>query len=71
MEKRSLGKGLSALIPEKSFFLEGEKPAQKATEGVTHIKTALIQENTYQPRLNYDEEKLIDLRASIKEKGVL
>ncbi|MCK5580389.1 MAG: ParB/RepB/Spo0J family partition protein [Candidatus Omnitrophica bacterium] len=74
MEKRALGKGLAALIPEKSFFFDGakeEKQKSITTEAITHIKTALIQKNTYQPRINYDEEKLIDLKASIKEKGVL
>src|SRR3990167_7897714 len=35
------------------------------------MKTAQIKDNALQPRLHYGEEKLADLIASIKEKGVL
>ncbi len=63
MENRALGKGLSALIPEKTDL---EKP-----ENVTHIKTALIKENALQPRTEFDTERLSGLISSIKEKGVL
>lgn len=62
MDNKVLGKGLSALIPEKS------KPS---SEGVTYLKTESIKDNSLQPRTNYDDEKLENLKASIKEKGVL
>ncbi|MCK5259877.1 MAG: ParB/RepB/Spo0J family partition protein [Candidatus Omnitrophica bacterium] len=65
MEGKALGKGLSALIPEK------EKDAVVKSEGVAYLKTNSIQNNSLQPRTNYDDEKLNDLKASIKEKGVL
>jgi len=35
------------------------------------LKTSSIQDNSLQPRTNYDDAKLNDLKASIKEKGVL
>lgn len=63
MENRALGKGLSALIPDKV-------PAKKG-EAVAYLKTNQIQYNSYQPRTHYDDEKLEDLKSSIKEKGVL
>jgi ParB family chromosome partitioning protein len=62
MDNKALGKGLSALIPEK---------AEQASDNVTQIKTALIKDNSLQPRTYYDEQKLDELKASIKEKGVL
>lgn len=63
MESRALGKGLSALIPEKSI-----SPQQNI---VTNIKISQISDNSLQPRSVYDDEKLSELIASIKEKGVL
>ena len=38
---------------------------------VAYVKTMSILENRFQPRQNYDESKLEDLKASIKEKGIL
>ncbi len=63
MENKVLGKGLSALIPER--------PEQASSDNVMLIKTNLIKDNRLQPRTYYDEEKLSELVASIKEKGVL
>ncbi len=63
MEARALGKGLSALIPEKADSNKGE--------GVRVVKTSAVRDNPRQPRVNYDQEKLAELAASIKEKGVL
>lgn len=63
MEHKALGKGLSALIPEKIEAKKGE--------AVTYLKTDVIHDNNFQPRTHYDSAKLEDLKASIKEKGVL
>ena len=63
MENRALGKGLSALIPDRTGSEKSEK--------VNFIKTEEIKENPFQPRTNYDDAKLSELIASIKEKGVL
>ena len=65
MEGKALGKGLSALIPER------EKDVAVKSDAGVYLKTNLIQDNSLQPRTNYDNEKLNDLKASIKEKGVL
>jgi ParB family transcriptional regulator, chromosome partitioning protein len=67
MEHRVLGKGLSALIPDKFEMVE----RKKIPDNVAYIKTTLIRDNAQQPRTNYDGDKLQDLVNSIKEKGFL
>lgn len=62
MQNRALGKGLSALIPDK---------ASKAGGEVAFLKTDLVHDNPFQPRTHYDESKLAELKASIREKGIL
>ena len=64
MEGKALGKGLSALIPKKTG-------SQDKSESVLYLKTSSIRDNSLQPRTNYNDDKLNDLKASIKEKGVL
>ena len=63
MSGKALGKGLSALIPKID--------EQNKGEAVLYIKTSSIRDNSLQPRSNYNDEKLKDLMASIKEKGIL
>jgi len=63
MESRALGKGLSALIPER-IIAEGK-------EAISYVDVSLIKENSLQPRQNYDESKINDLKESIKEQGML
>ncbi len=66
MENKVLGKGLSALISKNNF------QTGNADEGKSNaIDVKLIKNNSLQPRLVYDKEKLDELKASIKEKGVL
>ena len=64
MEKRALGKGLSALIPEREDFQENR-------ESVLRIPLSKITTNKYQPRIEFNKEKLEELINSIKEKGVV
>ncbi|MCA9398781.1 MAG: ParB/RepB/Spo0J family partition protein, partial [Candidatus Omnitrophica bacterium] len=66
MDSKALGKGLSALIPETP-----KTDVQKMAASVSMMKTANIRPNSLQPRTQYDEEKLEELKASIKEQGVL
>lgn len=60
-EKKRLGRGLGALIPE--VMDEGAE--------TNEISLDLIKPNPYQPRRDFDDEKLKELAASIKEHGVL
>jgi len=65
MDKRVLGKGLSALIPDK------DRDETIAGEVVAFLKTSKVRDNRFQPRTDYNQEKLQDLIESIKEKGII
>lgn len=60
-EKRRLGRGLGALIPE----------AVDSEAEVREVPVNRIKPNPFQPRLNFDETKLKELADSIKEHGVV
>ncbi|NQT23508.1 MAG: ParB/RepB/Spo0J family partition protein [Candidatus Omnitrophica bacterium] len=60
MEKK-LGKGLGALIPEKT----------ELQEKVMKVKVEEVAPNRFQPRKKFNKEKLNELIESIKEKGVI
>ncbi|APF26814.1 ParB/RepB/Spo0J family partition domain protein [Clostridium sporogenes] len=61
-KKSALGKGLGALIPEKS---------QENKDSINTISINLIKPNNEQPRKNFDEEKIGYLAQSIKEHGII
>jgi ParB family chromosome partitioning protein len=63
MERRGLGRGLGALIPEKEHTSQKEK--------IVYIAVDDIRPNPYQPRESFNAESLEDLIASIKEKGII
>jgi ParB family chromosome partitioning protein len=75
MEKKVLGKGLSALITNRPSNPDQIKEISSLeinpSGNVAYVKIISILENRFQPRQNYDESKLEELKASIKEKGVL
>jgi ParB family chromosome partitioning protein len=61
VEKKGLGRGLSALIPDI-----------KAPSDTEHlVETNRISPNPFQPRRSFDEVKIDELTASIREQGVL
>jgi len=62
MEKRALGRGISALIPEKE--IEGH-------EKILYLALDQIKPNPFQPREDFDSQTLEELTQSIKEKGVI
>lgn len=62
MERKVLGRGLSALIPEQGVSRE---------ERILYADINKIQRSPFQPREKFDQKKLDDLVSSIKEKGVL
>ena len=62
MNKKRLGKGLQALIPEIE-----EAPLADSLE----IEAAQIQINPHQPRKTFDEEKLSELARSVLQHGIL
>ncbi len=60
-EKKRLGRGLGALIPE----------VMDERAETNEISLDLVKPNPYQPRRDFDDEKLKELTVSIKEHGVL
>src|SRR6476646_7664942 len=72
MQKRGLGRGLAALIPENRQSSELRGPAPQEEDGlVRHIPVSQVEANPYQPRTIFDPEKMADLVASVREHGVL
>ncbi|SCW51190.1 chromosome partitioning protein, ParB family [Ruminococcaceae bacterium YRB3002] len=63
-KKPALGKGIGALLATDGI------PESK-TDSVIELKINDISPNTDQPRKDFDEEKLNELAASIKENGVI
>src|SRR3989339_409669 len=61
--KRGLGKGLGALIPQGSVFTGGRT--------ILNIDPENIVANPRQPRTHFSKEALHDLCESIKEQGVI
>ncbi len=62
MVKRGLGKGLEALIP---------KAEQKEKGLVFEMDVESLTPNLFQPRKNFDKEKMEELKGSIKKHGII
>ena len=62
MSKRGLGKGLEALIP---------KAEHKEKELVIEMDIESLTPNLFQPRKNFDKEKMEELKGSIKKHGII
>lgn len=65
MERRALGKGLSALIPDKIVENDIHK------EEIIYVQSGQIKPNPFQPREDFDQASIEELSQSIKEKGVI
>lgn len=66
MKKRTLGKGLDALIPK-----EKKTETQSENKGYSTLDIHLIKPNKLQPRKSFNEESLDELADSIKENGII
>jgi len=62
-----LGRGLGALITEQPKNNDEQEKAKSLNE----ISVAKIKANPFQPRQEFDEDALNDLKKSIKEKGII
>jgi ParB family chromosome partitioning protein len=62
MERKALGKGIGALIPERENV---DKSA------IIYVQTGQIKPNPFQPREDFDLSTIAELAQSIKEKGVI
>ena len=79
-KKKGLGRGLEALfeeisveIPEEKETFNKDKKTDKsnAENGVLYVDINDIKPNIYQPRKTFDEDKLDELAASIREHGII
>ncbi len=67
-KKKSLGRGLGAILGEVAEAYEKELPQE---ETVVEIDIDAIRTNPYQPRKSFDKESLQELAESIKSHGLL
>ena len=65
-KKKGLGRGLSALFGDQT---PPEKNVEK--KSINTVSISDLSRNPYQPRQNFNEEKLTELSNSIKKKGVI
>ncbi|MGZ3458570.1 MAG: ParB/RepB/Spo0J family partition protein [Archangium sp.] len=75
-QKRALGRGLSALIPQAApppaaAVVAPPEPAPPPKGAVLKLPIEAIHRDPLQPRRHFDEEKLRELTESIKAQGVL
>jgi ParB family transcriptional regulator, chromosome partitioning protein len=68
MEKKALGKGLQALLPEKKTLVW---KVEQDGQTVSMVPLDQILPNRYQPRTTFVEAELEELAQSVKEHGVL
>ncbi|HUP45495.1 MAG TPA: ParB/RepB/Spo0J family partition protein [Thermoanaerobaculia bacterium] len=61
-QKKVLGRGLGALIPQKS---------EAAPPGLAHIPLEQISPNPYQPRKAFNEASIEELARSVREHGIV
>ena len=67
----ALGRGLSALIPDKPAPTAAPAPAPSDPRGSRDVDLDLIDPNPLQPRTRFDEAKLQELAESISASGLI
>ena len=72
MANKALGRGLEALLTPIAIESASSTNAPQSTnEQIAQIHVSQIRTNKYQPRLDFNQEKLNELISSIREKGVI
>src|SRR5437016_2617203 len=71
--RKALGKGLSALLPNRSSGAAQPQPAKEPPPpaGLTQLAIDAIQPNPLQPRRIFQPERLQELAASIRVNGII
>lgn len=71
-KRRGLGKGLSALLENNDTDITSQSPVKPALAGsVSNMKIDQIEVNPFQPRQDFDREKLAELAVSIETYGII
>lgn len=71
METKRLGKGLEQLFSNESLSFEKDIIENASKKDVTEVNISELRSNPYQPRKEFDEDKLQELAASIRVHGVI
>ncbi|NCF32125.1 MAG: ParB/RepB/Spo0J family partition protein, partial [Proteobacteria bacterium] len=73
MSKKRLGRGLDALLSERSISAEvtPDEVESKTLNAFSEIEIASIQPSSYQPRRHFSQDALQDLANSIREQGLM
>ncbi len=66
VKKKGLGKGLNALIPKSEKLPED----LNSKDGQVYLPISKVEPDKGQPRKNFDDEKMEELKQSIKEHGI-
>lgn len=72
-KRKALGKGLEELFSSENLnfdTVEKEIIESASDKDIQNIPLSEIRSNPFQPRINFDQEKLEELAASIKEHGL-
>ena len=67
-KKKGLGRGLTALFGDQK---EEIKKKEKTSHNRLRAGIGDLSPNKYQPRVNFDEEKLVELANSIRKNGII
>lgn len=67
----ALGRGLGSLIPDKSKNQISSSATINEHDVIQHLHPDNIKTNPWQPRNNFDQEKLEELTESIKQHGII
>ena len=72
-KKQSLGRGLSALLENQDNDINSaqDSNADKLIGNVIELHIDQIEVNPFQPRTNFETEKISELANSIKELGII
>lgn len=73
-KKKALGKGLSALLDNVETDYHGGLSLDDSVQNsgsIDEVPINHIEANPFQPRIEFDEDGLIELAASIKEHGII
>jgi len=69
-KKMALGRGLGALIQDANNPVQNQREARTESR-IFEIEISKIEANPFQPRQDFDEEKLSELAASIQQYGLI
>src|ERR1035437_5953510 len=71
-KKRALGRGLSAILESPETDITSKDISGEFVAGaIANIQINLIETNPFQPRDQFEEDRLKELSASIKEQGII